>query len=137
MRVTSSKMDELKGNSRESLLKLHVAFQYLSPIAVVALLSYFVGTMFFNPSWDVVLVARVALTLFFSLEFLVEFILYDDKWKFVRHYWWRAALIVPFVGILRFIGQLAYLSQLLSVVKMTEEAIESLDYYGYIQDKDQ
>lgn len=129
-------MKDFRNDPRDKLLKIHVAFQYLSPVAIIALLSYFVGTVYFNPDWNIVLISRVALTLFFSLEFLVEFILYEDKIKFVKHYWWRAGLVVPMIGLLRVIGQLAYLSQLLSVLKMTEETIESLDHYGYIKERD-
>lgn len=118
-----------KENPNEQLLKLHYFFQYVSPLAIIALLIYVVGTLLYNPPTDIILVSRVLLASFFTAEFVVEFILYKSKIKFVKNYWWRAALFIPAVGFLRILGQLAQLTQFLSLVKMAEKASDTVDYY--------
>lgn len=128
-------MENINKNPRENILKIYILYQYLSPVAIIALLSYSIGTIFFNPSWDTVLISRIILTLYFSFEYLTEFILYEKKIEFIRHYWWRVALIFPIIGTLLLIDQITYLSQLLSILKTIEEFIKSLNHYGYVKEK--
>ena len=118
-----------KENPDERLLRLHYFFQYVSPIAIIALFLYIVGTIFYNPPQRIVLVSRVLLASFFLAEFIIEFILYESKVEFIKSYWWRAALFIPAVGFLRILGQLAQLTQLLSLMKIIEKASDTLDYY--------
>lgn len=118
-----------KENPSDKLIQLHIWFQFISPFAVIGLLLYVVGTLFYDPADNIVLGSRIFLSTFFGLEVLVEFVLYKSKKDFIKNYWWRALLVVPVVGFLRIIGQLAQLSQLLSVVKMTEKALDSIQYF--------
>lgn len=119
----------------ENLLKAHIVLQYLSPVAIIVILSYFIGTMYLNPARHIILTLKLIITLYFGLEFLIEFILYEDKIQFIKNYWWRVALIAPLIGVLRIIGKIAHLSRLLHIVKITEKMIASLDHYGYIREK--
>lgn len=118
-----------KDDPDKRVLKLHRFFQYASPLAITALLAYLIATLFYNPPSDLVLASRILLASFFTIEFAVEFILYESKKKFFKNYWWRAALFIPIIGFLRILGQLAQLAHFLPIVKMVEKISDTIDYY--------
>lgn len=118
-----------KDDPDKRVLKLHRFFQYVSPLAITALLAYLIATLFYNPSSELVLVSRILLASFFTVEFAVEFILYESKKKFVKNYWWRAALFIPVIGFLRILGQLAQLTYFLPIVKIMEKVSDTVEYY--------
>lgn len=114
--------EDFKEDVDTRLLRLHRWFQLLAPVSLLAVIFYLLITILTSPTGIINLVARAVLIAFFTAEFVVEFLLYQNKKVFVKQHIWKALLLFPVLGVLRLLGQLAQLVMILPLLKIYEES---------------
>lgn len=116
----------LKENPHPALRTAHTLLHKLTPLALLALLVYLLGTHQYDVPEQILFSARVFFVVFFATESIVDFALYEDKWMFFRQFWVKALLLIPALGVLRLIGRLALAGTLLKGIKFVGKTYEFL-----------
>jgi hypothetical protein len=114
--------EEFKEDVDTRLLRLHRWFQSLAPVSLLAVIFYLLVTTVTSPTGIIDLVVRALLIAFFTSEFVVEFLLYQNKKEFVKQHIWKALLLFPVLGVLRLLGQLAQVVMIMPLFKIYEES---------------
>jgi ABC-type antimicrobial peptide transport system permease subunit len=121
--------EDFKDDANQRLINLHTYFYWFSPIALLLVFIYLGLLILYDKNSIVALSLRAFLILFFSVEFIIEMFLHEDKKKLLFQNIWKVLLIIPVISFLRILGHLAQIFKVLSLVKIAEQSVKSLNCY--------
>lgn len=121
--------EDFKDDANQRLINLHTYFYRFSPIALLLVFIYLGLLILYDKNSIVALSLRAFLILFFSVEFIIEMFLHEDKKKLLFQNIWKVLLIIPVISFLRILGHLAQIFKVLSLVKIAEQSVKSLNCY--------
>lgn len=87
------------------LIRFSSVLSRLLPVVLVILIGYVAVTAFTNVTHPLLPVVQRIVMGYFVLELLVAFVLYENKWQFLRDKWFHILLVVPVFAVVRTVGR--------------------------------